>query len=75
MLIFSHCPKPPPLQGEGRGGDGFFGIKAPHPPPNLPLEGGGTNNWLKIVPNQEQLCGVAATPHSLPLAPAFAVSP
>ena len=34
---------PPPLLGEGRGGDGFeFGVKTPHPPPDLPLEGGGT---------------------------------
>jgi MFS family permease len=40
----------PPLQGEGRGGDGVdCGISArckneAHPPPNLPLEGGGTKN-------------------------------
>jgi PfaB family protein len=40
----------PPLQGEGRGGDGVdCGISAnrqnrPHPPPNLPLEGGGTES-------------------------------
>ena len=38
----------PPLQGEGRGGDGVdFEVSAnaqnqPHPPPNLPLERGGT---------------------------------
>ena len=43
---------PPPFQGEGRGGDGVDGVdcvmlatrqNAPHPPPNLPLERGGTN--------------------------------
>ena len=41
----------PPLQGEGWGGDGFgtaekrpyFLTHKPHPPPNLPLEGGGVN--------------------------------
>ncbi len=41
----------PPLQGEGWGGDGFgtaekrtyFLTHKPHPPPNLPLEGGGIN--------------------------------
>src|SRR5919109_4145609 len=38
----------PPLQGEGRGGvgmglgSGLCPPKQPHPPPNLPLEGGGT---------------------------------
>jgi nitrite reductase (NADH) large subunit len=34
----------PPLQGEGRGGDGDKPVisKTPHPPPDLPLEGGGT---------------------------------
>src|SRR6185369_4527303 len=33
----------PPLQGEGRGGDGAKPApEAPHPPPVLPLEGGGT---------------------------------
>jgi len=32
----------PPLQGEGRGGDGLMCHNTPHPPPNLPLEGGGT---------------------------------
>ncbi len=36
----------PPVQGEGRGGDGAissaFNRNQPHPPPNLPLEGGGT---------------------------------
>jgi len=31
----------PPLQGEGRGGDGANGPSLPHPPSNLPLEGGG----------------------------------
>jgi cobyrinic acid a,c-diamide synthase len=40
----------PPLQGEGRGGDGVDCVisascqDAPHPPPNLPLERGGTKN-------------------------------
>jgi D-lactate dehydrogenase len=34
------APKRPPLQGEGRGGDGSR--NGTHPPPNLPLEGGGT---------------------------------
>ena len=32
----------PPLQGEGWGGGGCFPMKkVPHPPPDLPLEGGG----------------------------------
>ena len=33
----------PPLQGEGEGGDGLASVRArhTHPPPNLPLEGGG----------------------------------
>ncbi|MGB4062997.1 MAG: hypothetical protein WBK19_04150 [Azonexus sp.] len=31
----------PPLQGEGRGGDGANEASNTHPPPNLPLEGGG----------------------------------
>ena len=41
-------PKLPPLQGEGWGGDGVNSVISanwqdqPHPPPNLPLEGGGT---------------------------------
>ncbi len=40
---------PPPFQGEGRGGDGVDVALSvsrhttPHPPPDLPLEGGGTN--------------------------------
>jgi MFS family permease len=40
----------PPLQGEGRGGDGVDCELStnckhePHPPPNLPLEGGGTKS-------------------------------
>ncbi|HBG07934.1 MAG TPA: hypothetical protein DDY22_20865 [Geobacter sp.] len=35
--------KLPPLQGEGGGGDGVVPAqKHPHPPPDLPLEGGGT---------------------------------
>ena len=34
----------PHLQGEGRGGDGVESGQLPHPPPNLPLEGGGTEN-------------------------------
>jgi hypothetical protein len=35
--------KLPPLQGEGWGGDGVCsGAKTTHPPPDLPLEGGGT---------------------------------
>jgi tRNA uridine 5-carboxymethylaminomethyl modification enzyme len=39
----------PPLQGGGRGGDGVLPESVtgqstePHPPPSLPLEGGGTN--------------------------------
>jgi thymidylate synthase len=32
----------PPLQGEGGGGDGVLKSTENHPPPNLPLEGGGT---------------------------------
>ncbi|MDD2742666.1 MAG: class I SAM-dependent DNA methyltransferase [Rhodocyclaceae bacterium] len=37
------APSLPPLQGEGRGGDGSNSNQASetHPPPNLPLEGGG----------------------------------
>ena len=31
----------PPLQGEGQGGDGSNSLATPHPPPSLPLEGGG----------------------------------
>lgn len=40
-------PQLPPLQGEGRGGDGVTGMSdgtrhlPTHPPPSLPLEGGG----------------------------------
>ncbi len=40
----------PPLQGEGRGGDGLDGVAAvgpedkTPPPPDLPLEGGGTES-------------------------------
>ena len=35
--------KLPPLQGEGRGGDGVITPSSKtHPPPSLPLEGGGT---------------------------------
>ena len=45
-LISEDLPLPttlPPLQGEGRGGDGVKpASKHPHPPPVLPLEGGGT---------------------------------
>jgi CheY-like chemotaxis protein/HPt (histidine-containing phosphotransfer) domain-containing protein len=54
ILISSNSPqaayKPPPLQGEGWGGDGVdlvFSVSCqtyPHPPPNLPLEGGGTKS-------------------------------
>jgi hypothetical protein len=43
----------PPLQGEGRGGHGCKRGRdtaiAPHPPPNLPLEGGGaTVLWVPL---------------------------
>ncbi len=34
---------PPPLQGEGRGGDGSADRTATPPPPSLPLEGGGAD--------------------------------
>jgi len=52
---------PPPLQGEGRGGDGVNNVTKTHPHPNLPPEGEGVatrisadakpldqlrNNWL-----------------------------
>ena len=40
----------PPLQGEGRGGDGGRGQArtdaSPNPPPGLPLEGGGTSTAM-----------------------------
>ena len=40
----------PPLQAEGWGGDGFaVNSKENHPPPNLPLEGGGTAASLVIA--------------------------
>jgi PfaB family protein len=46
---------PPPLQGEGRGGDGV-GCELPsssmhgtHPPPNLPLERGGIVDPIAVV--------------------------
>ena len=48
----------PPFQGEGRGGDGIVCVKSasyhhlPHPPPNLPLEGGGTKySKLALMPS------------------------
>jgi hypothetical protein len=37
---------------------GWMPQRPPHPPPNLPLEGGGTcafGGWLNIVANQEIL--------------------
>ena len=34
----------PPLQGEGRGGDGLSAAVHTHPPPSLPLDGGGVND-------------------------------
>ena len=40
-----------PLQGEGWGGDGVNGIGhccVPHPPPNLPLEGGGAGLLMLV---------------------------
>ncbi|OYW36859.1 MAG: hypothetical protein B7Z35_11415 [Hydrogenophilales bacterium 12-61-10] len=48
---FSVTAKLPPLQGEGWGGDGVgMPIKllshVPHPPPSLPLEGGGAPSHL-----------------------------
>ena len=49
LLITERRPlgnAPPPLQGEGRGGDGSFTVT--HPPPNLPLEGGGVNDPGRI---------------------------
>ncbi|THF64296.1 dihydrolipoyllysine-residue acetyltransferase [Pseudothauera rhizosphaerae] len=40
----------PPLQGEGRGGDGSKpAADLPHPPPSLPLEGGGAKTAGGIV--------------------------
>jgi hypothetical protein len=33
-----------PFKGRVGVGMGFFSIMAPHPPPDLPLEGGGT--WV-----------------------------
>jgi len=36
----------PPLQGEARGEDGVSSLDGPHPPPDLPLEGGGTKAHL-----------------------------
>ena len=44
---------PPPLQGEGRGGNGLAceilpsSQYKPHPPPNLPLERGGTTGFMR----------------------------
>ena len=51
----------PPLQGEGRGGDGVdCGLSAhynhwPHPPPDLPLERGGTKGTkhAQFLPSEE----------------------
>ena len=53
--------KRPPLQGEGRGGDGFrvqmtsnLLPNNPHPPPDLPLEGEEPNHIeLKLAPMGE----------------------
>ena len=40
----------PPFQGEVRGGDGVKTVaRQPHPPPDLPLEGGGTINAAKNI--------------------------
>jgi len=36
---------------------GFSASKHPIPLLTSPLKGEGQTNWLKIVPNQEMLCG------------------
>jgi cobalt-precorrin-5B (C1)-methyltransferase len=41
VSLISSFPVLPLLQGEGQGGDWFVGTQLPHPPPDLPLEGGG----------------------------------
>jgi hypothetical protein len=42
--------RPPTLQGEGRGGDGVPSrANETHPPPNLPLEGGGKRLRVGLV--------------------------
>jgi len=41
----------PPLQGEGQGGDGSNAQRSPtHPPPSLPLEGGGVKAPTALAP-------------------------
>ena len=52
-------PMPPrissslPFKGRARVGMGFFGVATePHPPPNLPLEGGGTCGAARKVNTQ-----------------------
>ena len=50
----------PPLQGEGRGGDGVtyempaICFQQPHPPPNLPHEGGGTKSPELVLKPHER---------------------
>ena len=47
----------PPLHGVGRGGDGGDSVRSSihsHPPPNLPLEGGGTKPPVVVAQNLQQ---------------------
>ncbi|CAL93989.1 dihydrolipoyllysine-residue acetyltransferase [Azoarcus olearius] len=62
---------PPPLQGEGRGGDGVKpASNVPHPPPSLPLEGGGAKT--AAAPAAPSAVTLGGKVHASPSVRAFA---
>jgi pyruvate dehydrogenase E2 component (dihydrolipoamide acetyltransferase) len=59
----------PPLQGEGQGGDGSNAQRSPtHPPPSLPLEGGGAKAPAALAP----ALAVGSKVHASPSVRAYA---